>query len=84
MAKDADVSEEDVKFALNDQGMGDWLSIKDGFRLVTVKDQPLLKHKLLNLGVQPDSLQPMQARFSGSNFRNVRQFRNCRRMRAGN
>jgi hypothetical protein len=83
LAKDADVSEDDVKFALNDQGLGDWFSIKDGFGLITVKDQPLLKQKLLTHRVEPDSLQPMQARFRGGEFRNVRQFRNCKRNEIG-
>jgi len=59
------------------------LSINDGFGLVTVKDQPLLLQKLLNLGVKPESLQPMQARFRGGEFRNVRQFRNCKRNEIG-
>jgi len=40
LAKDADVSEADVKFALADQGLGDWFSIKDGLGLVKVKDHP--------------------------------------------
>jgi len=83
LSKDADISEADVKFALNDQRLGDWFSIKDGFGLVTVKDSPLLLQKLLNLGVEPESLQPMQARFRGREFRNVRQFRNCKRNEIG-
>jgi len=77
LAKDIGVLDEDVKFVLNSQGLGSWLSRQDGWDLVTTKDPSLLSKKLLDIGVDPESLRPMQALVHGA-FRTVRQFRDAK------
>ena len=74
LAKDVGVLVEDVKFVLKSQDLGSWLSQQRGWDLVTIKDAPLLSRKLLDIGVDPESLQSMQALFRGA-FRAVRQLR---------
>jgi hypothetical protein len=82
LSRDVGLSDNDVKFVLNNQNLSDWLSIQGGYPLVTVKSKPVLLQKLIDLGVEPASLDAMQALFRGS-FKTVRQFRDCKRNEHG-
>ena len=82
LTHDVGLSADDVKFALNNQHLSDWLSEHSGYPLVTVKSKPVLREKLIELGVDPGSLDAMQAMFREV-FKTVRQFRNCKRNEHG-
>jgi len=59
------------------QGLKDWITEKGEQgqnSFVTVKSKPLLVQKLVALGVDPDSLQSLQARLNGT-LKTVKEFR---------
>ena len=56
LSRDVGLSDNDVKFVLNNQNLSDWLSIQGGYPFVTVKSKPVLLQKLIDLVVEPASL----------------------------
>jgi len=77
LSKDLALPQQEITSLMRIQGLKDWITEKGEQgqnSFVTVKSKPLLVQKLVALGVDPDSLQSLQARLNGT-LKTVKEFR---------